>query len=533
MHSSTFKTYQLEEKLSTWIEDLGPYYESNSALRTEVMHKLTSDYWFMQIEKKYTQHMDSISPESVIEPKIDLVPVTTVRSDFSRCRLSILDTITHCGDGNIGFGNNCDCSAESCHLAHMTSFLPSPSMYLQSYRDELRTLCDRAMSVEFGKVLLNSSIVTKRQGYPFSKVCSSAYDPKCHHPSIGKYIRYQSLMEYSVNGFRGEISPSGDKRNTFVDISFPNGWIWAAGLEECKNISRDGSWNCLFDSVTEIEGLKFKKDEKADLKLFDRIFEIRRNNTDSAAHVMMYGKIIDLMTRPSTAVKLYMQKNVVSMNKQLFNESYPAVSMHVRQGDSCNQVVSIVAEKVISVSSNTGANRKCFSVDVYMKNLHRLRDLYGVKRVYLATDSDEMIARAIQEKEYNWIFLNISRSAFQSDQYIDIRMKTDTELRRDAAFSAASDLQLLRRGDIFLGAFSGHFSKVIYYLMSGSKMKQIPFVSIDFTLDCDQLDTCDDSTVSARRHRVHDIIFWAPECIRNAIQWSPRGFEDPCGIYDD
>lgn len=488
---------------------MGPFYEDGSELRQSVLYKLTSEYWYKQIEKKYFEY------------KLEGIPLesnSTSDQDSKRCSFSIIDAITNCDDGKIGVGPNCDCGVSNCELRYMTSFLPSQLLYMSEYRSENRKICDKNMSSEFGRVLLSKSIITKKQGYPFNKVCSGADDQRCHSPSIGKYIRYQSLMEYSVNGFRGDFSSNGSNKNNFVDIGFPNGWIWTTDVDECKSVNRDGSWNCLFESVTDIDDSQKSTVASQSLDTFEKIFKIRQNYTNNVAQLMIYGKIIDLISRPSDVVKDYMQKNVVSINKHLHNQNYPSVSMHVKQGDSC---------------TNSSNGRKCFSIEIYMKQLYQIRDLYGVKRVYLATDSEEMITRALREGDFNWVFLNISRDLFKSGEYIDIRMKKNIILRGTAAFSAVSDLELMRQGDIFLGAFSGHFSKTAYYLMTGSRMKLIPFVSIDFTLDCDQLDNCNDEIISSRRHDIYDMIFWAPECIRNAIKWSPRWREDPCGIYND
>jgi hypothetical protein len=166
-----------------------------------------------------------------------------------------------------------------------------------------------------------------------------------------------------------------------------------------------------------------------------------------------------------------------------------------------------------------------------MSKLYKLKELYGVKRVYLATDSQDMIYRTFVEKDFNWIYINVTRDAFNSRTFVDNRMRHETSFREIALFSAVADLELMRRGDIFLGAFSSHYSKLSYYLMSGSKMRAIPFISVDYTLACDQLDTCTDETIGKRPHSINDMINWAPECIRNVLEWSPRADEDPCGIY--
>ena len=51
-------------------------------------------------------------------------------------------------------------------------------------------------------------------------------------------------------------------------------------------------------------------------------------------------------------------------------------------------------------------------------------------------------------------------------------------------FSAIADVELLRYGNYFLGTFASLFSKLVYYIMIGEKLRFIPFVSLDFPLTC-------------------------------------------------
>jgi hypothetical protein len=209
----------------------------------------------------------------------------------------------------------------------------------------------------------------------------------------------------------------------------------------------------------------------------------------------------------------------------------PSVSMHVRQGDACDDMTNEVNDKITQVVMSANNHRICYSVDVYMSKLYKLKELYGVSRVYLATDSQNMIDKTYLEKDFNWIYINVTRDIFDSRTFVDHRMRNEELFRETALFSGVADLELMRRGDIFLGAFSSHYSKLAYYLISGSKMRPIPFISVDYTLACDQLDSCSDDDIAKRPHTLVDIINWAPECIHNLREWSPRDNEDPCGIY--
>ena len=456
-----------------------------------------------------------------------------------RSLLSITNIISSCNNGNIGIGINCDCNSNNCNLPFISSYLPLSSLYLNEYRNERKYICDKLLSIEFGQLLLNTSNIIKQQGYPFDRVCQSSDDPNCHTPTIGKYIRYQSLMQF--HRFKGYLNNDNDNyhKNDLIDIDFPHGWLWTL-VDKCNDIGLAGKWNCIFRSITESIPSSPDKLHKlshsnlvswpqiSDITLKD-MFNIKHNNINNIAQVLMYGKIMDMMSKPTPLVEEFIVRYLSNVNQHLHDKMFPSVSMHVRQGDACDIVTNDVNEKITTATDNN--RRKCYSVDAYMSKLYKLKELYGVKRVYLATDSQDMIYRTFAEKDFNWIYINVTRDAFNSRTYVDHRMRQETSFREIALFSAVADLELMRRGDIFLGAFSSHYSKLSYYLMSGSKMRAIPFISVDYTLSCDQLDTCTDETIGKRPHSINDMINWAPECIHNVLDWSPRPGEDPCGIY--
>ena len=68
-------------------------------------------------------------------------------------------------------------------------------------------------------------------------------------PSIGKYIRYHSLMEY--HRFQGYLNNADDQyqKNNLIDIDFPNGWVWSSDINICNEKSLGGQWSCIFRSI--------------------------------------------------------------------------------------------------------------------------------------------------------------------------------------------------------------------------------------------------------------------------------------------
>jgi hypothetical protein len=145
-----------------------------------------------------------------------------------------------------------------------------------------------------------------------------------------------------------------------------------------------------------------------------------------------------------------------------------------------------------------------------------------------------MIARAHQETSLTWVFINSSRDVYNDRESLGIYKYIDylnSKANEVVLFGGLADLALLSRGDIFLGAFSSHFSKVAYYSMVGQHLRVLPFVSLDYPLDCDTTDSCTPQDLEARHPTMEDLATWAPECLRGKLPWSPGENSDPCGVY--
>lgn len=110
-------------------------------------------------------------------------------------------------------------------------------------------------------------------------------------------------------------------------------------------------------------------------------------------------------------------------------------------------------------------------------------------------------------------------------------------------FSAVADIELLKRGDIFIGTLASHFSKLLYASMVGYQMRMLPFISLDFPMVCDTIDACSDNEVLGRNQTIEEIVLRNPACERaGAIRsnlfaesglagWLPED-KDNCNIYN-
>jgi hypothetical protein len=255
--------------------------------------------------------------------------------------------------------------------------------------------------------------------------------------------------------------------------------------------------------------------------------------------MILYGHALTLMSAPSPAASDYMMEHVTELHPEVSESESSAsalsVSMHVRQGDSCDFVLhdedgdAHGFGRTRCLNENQNFSRPCYSIDVYMKKLFLLRELYGVRRVYLATDSPDMLARARRETSFHWIFVDAPKDALHPGKgWVDFHAAADSEV---VTLSAVADLTLMQAGDIFLGAFTSHFSKLSFYLMVGQQMRIPPFISLDYPLSCDTVDKCSDADIAARGLSVAEMIGWAPECTRKQHGGWVRDDLDACGVY--
>jgi len=480
-----------------------------------------------------------------------------------------------CADGMIGDGSKCACSdgqAGGCPLSGRREYLPPRALVEEVYYNKRVMYCDRVFRLALSKHLLTTRNVTKHTGYP--QDCTKPNE--CHKPSLGKYIRYNSLMQFHAFGGR-----PGEK---LYDFTYPFGFRWAQGLCEADLA---GTWDCGFkptsklldEHANSLHALLAKleksssspddvheKTEKFVACVGEKVDAARQGRKNHVAQLLLYARLTYLLSRPSNAVDKYLSSHTVTLNPLIalsyfkerfsanmtfqdlnehgggtFHRQPPSVSMHVRQGDSCDKMLNHSVPNMVNYlekrpeNENHGQSlRPCFSVDVYMEALRSIRSRYGSLRVYLSTDSKEMIARAHKETSFTWVFVNSSRAVYNDRESLGIYKYIDylnSNANEVVLFGGLADLALLSRGDIFLGAFSSHFSKVAYYSMVGQHLRVLPFVSLDYPLDCDTTDSCTPQDLEARHPTMEDLATWAPECLRGKLPWSPGENSDPCGVY--
>lgn len=196
------------------------------------------------------------------------------------------------------------------------------------------------------------------------------------------------------------------------------------------------------------------------------------------------SRILSFVVRPSHAL----HSRIVAKKKRIGWDNAKrngVIGLHVRLGDSCAPPFGRFHEK----------GRTCDPLSAYMPSLRKMSSRYGIKNVYLATDSHEPLNDSKAYPEFNWIFdQRVRRDANQSIEELLIRQQIDGS---EEASDALSDIWLLSECDAFVGKFTSNMDRIAYSLMYshgsavGPKSEGCyrPFVSLDapWCFDADAL----------------------------------------------
>jgi len=299
-------------------------------------------------------------------------------------------------------------------------------------------------------------------------------------------------------------------------------FLWTQGLSQCTG--KHKGWLCLFDDVREPLGTK-DVSLLTHVKLVDGVvdafFELAKSGKilddygDSGPSIVAAGQIYQLYLKPAKPTYDYISRFLTRVRAADASDvdAHPSVSMHVRHGDACHTRRKVKNPRETTERGWYGlGGRPCYETEVYIHELERLQKLYGVKRVYLATDSTQMIAAAQDDNRFDWVFLNASRAALDvasGGTFIEQRLpgikhtqgeeskskKEGTILTDDERYltsvGAAADVVLMSQGDMFLGSTGSVFSRAGYYAMVGESASIPPWTTIDgIPFCCNGIENC-------------------------------------------
>ena len=152
----------------------------------------------------------------------------------------------------------------------------------------------------------------------------------------------------------------------------------------------------------------------------------------------------------------------------------PVLGIHVRRGDAAKAPAEGEVEK---------STRRSFPLARYLETADTICERYGIRDIFLATESEEEIERASRMRPgYRFIWLDYDRSMFpdisNTWHYIEDVPLFHPELARPLAISGILDLALFRDCHAFIGAFNSEFSVLAWLLMIGSRGALMPYVSL-------------------------------------------------------
>jgi len=166
------------------------------------------------------------------------------------------------------------------------------------------------------------------------------------------------------------------------------------------------------------------------------------------------------------------------------------IGMHVRQGECCKH--------------GPRKQHGCKSLLNYVTEARVLRDMYDqhVNRIFLATDSDEIIKETVYfEPEFAFVYLkDMQRVVYDSASKIENRIQNHVVDSHKIMLETLSDMFLLSECDCFVTHQASALSRLALSLAS-TRLQHLPqFISLDgpwcynWRLCCDVKPSSDQKT---------------------------------------
>ena len=166
--------------------------------------------------------------------------------------------------------------------------------------------------------------------------------------------------------------------------------------------------------------------------------------------------------------------------KATIGYAHPIIGMQVRHGDTCR------------------VREVCWPLAAFMEQARRMKAKYGVKTIFLATDSEKVAAEA--KSKYGGEFTIVQQEMDRSKFDLDTRSEALKHLHPgwdtgpgnfDTIHAAGlsnsnadvetilTDVELLAQADYLISAFSTNVARLAYELMVARRGCAPPFVSLD------------------------------------------------------
>lgn len=180
------------------------------------------------------------------------------------------------------------------------------------------------------------------------------------------------------------------------------------------------------------------------------------------------ARVYEFLLRPNEDLRKYIDNVSHSLRE-------PAIGMHVRRGDACPEGEGNADTR------HTLKGRICQPLQKYMAHARRLRDKYQIKRLFLATDSPQIIERVSHEYTHEFDIV-VQQNAIRREQsaYLnDLLKEHKLPMYAQEARSLAVDLLMLSKCSAFVGTFTSNVDRIAYALMANRHDKLPPYISLD------------------------------------------------------
>lgn len=165
------------------------------------------------------------------------------------------------------------------------------------------------------------------------------------------------------------------------------------------------------------------------------------------------------------------EDRIISKKRRIgFPKYAPTIGLHVRLGDAC----------IKSEHAASSHGRKCNQLVDFMPHVKRVSEQYGIKNIYLATDSKKVLSDTRTYPQYNWIFDNSTRRGGVLNHHaIEYALEHNLINGYQEGLGVIDDLWLLADCDALVGKFTSNIDRVAYQIMTGRSNCYRPYISMD------------------------------------------------------
>lgn len=326
------------------------------------------------------------------------------------------------------------------------------SYYITKYRNEPYLLSDKIITCYRFRAQLSF--------YPISKNIRMISSVVAENLTNGKNTKFSKKAKKGEAKFVKQFL----KWNSW----YP--WIWTRWAN--NNLSNLGSWSVYFHFSRTNAHLKGQK-----LKVL-KVNRTEKTYAKIGIYVFAISKVFQL--NEST------KKEIVKIiPKEFFISKEKIIGVHVRRGENISEKNDIQREGFTY-----------FDLSIYFNEIKKVSEQIKTKKIYLSTDSLEVIEYAQEElKEYTVMYSDINRNGFfrpTSTEQVSLEtiIANDSQMAKFYSLTSIADLYALSKCDYIVGTISiSEFSKTAWYLAMADKNRFVPFSSISGPLDLDKSDS--------------------------------------------